>query len=107
MCRYKYGNGKCSYPKNIALECVGEDSCQFLDDSEEDIDVSSDMEPSLRNEESEEERCPNTKTGVYCKKYGYFHCSGKEKCKDREEYMDHLECHQNKIQNVDIEKERD
>jgi len=111
MCRYKFGDGKCSYPNNMALECVGEDKCRFLEESEDG------SPPKLQREEMEtqnpdrsvqdDDRCPNTKTGIYCKKYGYFHCAGEDNCQDPEEYMEHLECHREKFQNIDIEKDID
>ncbi len=107
MCRYRFGDGKCSYPNNMALECVGEDRCQFGDDSED----SPPAEPFIEKEDTgatnTDDRCPNTKTGIYCKKYGYFHCAGNENCQDPEDYMDHLEDHQDKFKNIDIEKEID
>ncbi len=108
MCRYKFGDGKCSYPKNIALECVGENSCQYMNDP---IDDSTGLDKVEKDEDMSDnsgsrERCPNTKTGVYCKKYGYFHCSGEENCQEREDYMEHLEVHQSKAQNIDIKKEK-
>ncbi|MFW5952791.1 MAG: hypothetical protein ACOCSJ_01370 [Candidatus Natronoplasma sp.] len=109
MCRYEFGDGKCSYPNNMALECVGEDKCRFLeeDDCESSIESYSDEKrvPASNKSAQDDDRCPNTKTGVYCKKYGYFHCAGKENCQDPEEYMEHLARHKDKFQNIDIEKD--
>jgi len=108
MCRYEFGDGKCSYPSNMALECVGEDKCRFLEESgcQSPIEISNQGNTltSQNKSNKNDSRCPNTKTGVYCKKYGYFHCAGEENCEDPEDYMEHLESHQEKFQNIDIEK---
>ncbi len=108
MCRYEFGDGKCSYPSNMALECVGEDKCRFLEETDSESSSESPIEKNdlqdLNTSIQDDDRCPNTKTGVYCKKYGYFHCAGEENCKDPEDYMEHLESHQEKFQNIDIEK---
>ncbi len=92
----------------MALECVGEENCQFVEDSEigkpptpSDGEL---MGEDVSRKGSEDDRCPHTKTGVYCKKHGFFHCAGKENCESREEYMKNLEKRQDKVQNVDIEK---
>jgi len=108
MCRYEFGDGKCSFPNNMALECVGEDKCRFLEesDSESPFEIpSEDNTLSTSNRSVQDDhRCPNTKTGVYCKKYGYFHCAGKDNCQKPEEYMEHLESYKEKFQNIDINK---
>ncbi|MBS3790032.1 MAG: hypothetical protein KGY66_03855 [Candidatus Thermoplasmatota archaeon] len=108
MCRYEFGDGKCSYPNNMALECVGEDKCRFVENSDNDSPpkIMGDEDRSRDSSKTapEDDGCPNTKTGIYCKKYGYFHCAGKENCEDPEDYMEHLERHRDKFQNIDINK---
>ncbi len=95
----------------MALECVGEENCRYVGDREDgppsepfigDTGTTESKDGSL-----EDHRCPNTKTGIYCKKYGYFHCAGEENCEDPEDYMDHLEDHREKFKNIDIEKDID
>ena len=92
----------------MALECVGEDKCRFLQDSDSGSPPMITEEKSgienINDSTQEDDRCPNTKTGIYCKKYGYFHCAGEENCENPEDYMEHLESHQDKFQNVDIKK---
>lgn len=91
----------------MALECVGEEKCQLSQDSSIEDSSADDygvVEPSEDSDLSEQERCPNTKTGIYCKKYGYFHCAGKENCETREDYFNHLKEHKEEVQNMDIEK---
>ncbi len=113
MCRYRFGDGNCAYPSNMALECVGEENCQFVDNSEDrsppEPSPGEMMSEDMSKASSEDDLCPHTKTGIYCKKHGHFHCAGKENCQTREDYMKHMEKHQDKVQNVDIEKryERD
>lgn len=107
MCRYKFGERKCSHPSNMALECVGEKKCQLSQDGL--IDGSVTGEPSsMENQEEDEfqkdDGCPNTRTGIYCKKYGYFHCAGEENCDTKEDYFEHLMDHKEEIQNLDIQE---
>ncbi|GEM_PF-816339 len=106
MCRYKFGEGKCSHPSNVALECVGEEKCQLSQDILTDdgsyIEEST-VESYEEDETSEQEMCPNTKTGIYCKKYGHFHCAGEENCETREDYIEHLKDHKEEIQDMNID----
>ncbi len=92
----------------MALECVGEDKCRFLEDSDSEsppeISKKENNIPSSNKSVRDDGGCPHTKTGIYCKKYGYFHCAGEENCEDPEDYMEHLEKHQEKFQNVNINK---
>ncbi|MFP4001393.1 MAG: hypothetical protein ACOCTN_03070 [Candidatus Natronoplasma sp.] len=109
MCRYKFGDGKCSHPHNMAQGCVGEDNCRFKENSKSEISsdpfIGERGKSEDRAESLESHECPNTKTGIYCKKYGFFHCAGKENCDEKKDYMEHLESHQEKFENIDIEKE--
>lgn len=104
MCRYKFGEGRCSHPSNMTLECVGEDRCQFKNDG--DVEVPSELR-TLADDQNEEssEGCPHTKIGIYCKKYGHFHCAGKGNCQTREEYIEHLKENKEAVQNIeDVQK---
>lgn len=111
MCRYKFGDGRCSHPHNMAQECVGEDSCRFMETSESealsDPFIGNRGKSQAEDKSLEAHECPNTKTGIYCKKYGFFHCAGKENCEKKEDYMDHLEDHRERFKNINIEKEID
>ena len=97
MCRYKYGNGKCAYPKNISLECVGEQNCTFVNENTDSMDFE---QGDYLPEDKNSDECPNTECGVYCKKYNRFYCAGKENCDDEEEYLSHM----NTFGCVDIER---
>ncbi|MEF8873339.1 MAG: hypothetical protein V5A88_01565 [Candidatus Thermoplasmatota archaeon] len=106
MCRYKFGEGKCSHPSNVALECVGEDKCKLSKEPLNDdgsYNAERLEEPEEESGDSDQEMCPNTKTGIYCKKYGHFHCAGKENCETREDYIEHLKEHKEEIQDMDID----
>ncbi len=86
----------------MALECVGEDKCQFKDD-DGGGEIPSEL-VNRKDDDKEEERsdsCPHTKIGIYCKKYGHFHCAGKENCQTREEYIEHLKENKEAIQNIE------
>lgn len=104
MCKYKYGNDKCAHPKNIALECVGEDKCQYVEDvgSVSSVEAKEpDFELDSYDEENvQEDTCPMTECGLYCKKYNRFYCAGKENCENEEEYMKHMK----EFGGIDIEK---
>ncbi len=106
MCKYQFGEEKCSHPRNMALECVGESRCTLSDDPlvEDILEMETDTITKEEEEPSEQEGCPNTETGIYCKKYGYFHCAGEDNCDTRDEYVDHLMEHKEEIQNKDIEE---
>jgi len=98
MCRYKFGEGRCSHPSNMALECVGEDNCQF--DAEVGASGFEKPDDDKDGKRSDRGGCPDTEIGIYCKKYGYFHCSGKENCQTREEYIEHLKENKEAVQNI-------
>ncbi|MBS3817415.1 MAG: hypothetical protein KGY76_07630 [Candidatus Thermoplasmatota archaeon] len=105
MCRYEFGDGKCSHPKNVALECVGESNCQFGDEPIKDAVVErktkkEEEETQQSEKEPEETGCPNTEIGIYCQKYGHFHCAGEENCQTREEYVEHLKEHKEKVEGI-------
>lgn len=99
MCRYEYGNGKCAHPKNISLECVGEDSCTLYG---EDMSLQDFENVNYFSQDADEDECPNTECGVYCKKYNRFYCAGKENCENEEEYFSHM----NTYGGIDIEKNK-
>ena len=104
MCKYKYGNDKCAHPKNIALECVGEDKCQYVEDVGS-VNKENSKKPdfslaSYDQENVQEDTCPMTECGLYCKKYNRFYCAGKENCENEEEYMKHMK----EFGGIDIEK---
>ncbi len=91
MCKYRYGKGRCAHPRNFTIECVGEDGCNYVDVP--DADIIKDMimvgDPGLENSESEDQ-CPNTKCGIYCKKYGRLYCAGIDNCQTEEDYLNHM-----------------
>ena len=99
MCRYKFGKGRCAHPSNMALECVGEDRCQFDEDG--GIEAPAFGDDDDLEEENRSEGCPDTKIGIYCKKYGHFHCAGEGNCQTREDYIDHLKEHKEAVQNIE------
>ena len=104
MCKYQYGENKCAHPKNIALECVGEDKCQYVDEAgakkvEESKTPDLDFD-TYGQDEVQEDTCQMTECGIYCKKYNRFYCAGKENCEDEEEYMKHMK----EFGGIDIEK---
>ncbi|MFW6195707.1 MAG: hypothetical protein ACOC5D_00090 [Thermoplasmatota archaeon] len=110
MCKYKYGNDKCAHPKNIALECVGEDKCQYVEETSEsfsNVESRTNFESkefdldSYDQNEVQDDTCPMTECGLYCKKYNRFYCAGKDNCEDEEEYMKHMK----EFGGIDIEKE--
>ncbi len=100
MCKYRYGHNKCAHPKNIALECVGEEDCQFRDETAIKKESSDETQKRLglgeerdtpALEAAEEcDRCPMTECGVYCQKYNRFYCAGEENCETEEEYLEHM-----------------
>lgn len=101
MCRYKFGEGKCSHPNNMALECVGEDKCQFNEEEGAEVLSEPEEQDDVRSEEERSDGCPNTKIGIYCKKYRHFHCAGEDNCQTREEYIEHLKEHKEAVQNIE------
>lgn len=104
MCKYKYGKDKCAHPKNIALECVGEDKCQYVEEvgsTKREDSKTPDLDfDTYDQEEVQEDTCPMTECGIYCKKYNRFYCAGKENCENEEEYMKHMK----EFGGIDIEK---
>lgn len=104
MCKYKYGENKCAHPKNIALECVGEDKCQYVEEvgskKKEDTKTPDIDLETYEQEEAQEDTCPMTECGIYCKKYNRFYCAGRENCETKEEYMKHMK----EFGGIDIEK---
>lgn len=87
MCRYRYSDGKCAHPKNISLDCVGEEGCVF---KEEEKNSESLENSALNLEEEEKDSCTKTQCGIYCKKYNRFYCAGEENCDSEEEYLQHM-----------------
>lgn len=89
MCRYKYGKDKCAHPRNFTIGCIGEESCNFLVNNDAIRDES--MGISKGEEQSEEQdRCPNTKCGIYCEKYNRFYCAGEDNCQTEDKYLNHM-----------------
>lgn len=113
MCRYRYGDKKCAHPKNMAVTCVGEENCTYMDDKLEDLEAPDKLqgpshpggieENSDEDESSCEYECPMTECGVYCKKYNRFYCAGKESCQTEDEYLEHM----NEYGGVDIDRNPD
>lgn len=104
MCKFKYGKNKCAHPKNIALECVGEDRCQYVEPVDSPSNIGSEKPDfsfdSYEPKENQEDTCPMTECGLYCKKYNRFYCAGKDNCQTKEEYMQHMK----EFGGIDIEK---
>ncbi len=93
MCKYvygtgKYGPGRCAHPSNLAMECVGEDSCRLMGEDITDVD---DLETYLGyGQGDKDENCPNTTCGIYCQKYKRFYCAGEDHCQNEEDYRSHM-----------------
>ncbi len=91
MCRYMYGKDRCAHPRNFTIECIGEDSCKFLTDQEV-----ADMDGMIMGDDTnteDEDKCPNTKCGIYCEKYNRFYCAGEDNCQTEKDYLKHMDMH--------------
>ncbi len=90
MCIYEYSNGKCAHPKNLSLECVGEEKCVHMDDGNAVEEVEKALDESFGNELEPKDTCSNTQCGLYCEKYQRFYCAGEENCREENEYFEHM-----------------
>ncbi len=89
MCRYRYKEKKCAHPKNMTIECVGEERCRFRTELKGKMEIDDISLTNIDNEE-EEGKCPNTTCGIYCKKYNRFYCAGDDNCQTEEDFLHHL-----------------
>lgn len=78
MCKYFYGEGRCSNPNVDGVLCGGRQICDFFS----------------KSNDREEQACDHDAWyGLYCAKYKRFFCPGKDACGTFEDYAQSFEDH--------------